>query len=59
MDPLQVLFDHQLSSVRSGTERPLFQDSVAVHTVTKRYAALTASMLLLMAEYDSDESGGC
>ena len=53
----QVLFDHQLASVRSGTEKQLFHDSVAVHSVAKRYAALTSSMLLLMAEYDSDESG--
>ena len=32
-------------------------DSVSVHIVVKRYAALASSMLVLMAEYDSDESG--
>lgn len=53
----KILFDGQLSSVRSGTERVLFQESVSVHGVVKRYAALASSMLLLMAEYDSDESG--
>lgn len=53
----KALFDVQLSSVRSGTERTLFAESVSVHPVVKRYAALTSSMLLLMAEYDSDESG--
>ena len=56
---LQVLFDQQLASVRGGTEKALFVDSVAVHSVAKRYAALASSMLLLMAEYDSDETGEC
>ena len=56
---LKVLFDQQLASVRGGTEKALFVDSVAVHSVAKRYAALASSMLLLMAEYDSDETGGC
>jgi len=54
---LKMLFDMQLASVRTGLERQLFTDSVAVHTVAKRYAALASSMLLLMAEYDSDETG--
>ncbi|GAX77086.1 hypothetical protein CEUSTIGMA_g4532.t1 [Chlamydomonas eustigma] len=53
----KVLFDQQLASVRSGTERTLFQDSSSVHFVTKRYAALASSLLLLMTEYDSEESG--
>jgi hypothetical protein len=55
---VQLLFDNQLGSVRSGTERTLFNESPLPHPVVKRYAALAASMLLLMAEYDSDAPGG-
>lgn len=57
----KVIFDGQLASVKSGAERPLFQESEShapsVHGVAKRYAALASAMLVLMAEYDSDESG--
>ena len=55
--PPQSLFDAQLHSVRAGTERTLFAEHVSVHYVVKRYAALTASMLQLMAEYDSEDTG--
>ncbi|KAJ9512046.1 hypothetical protein QJQ45_004603 [Haematococcus lacustris] len=54
---LKLLFDNQLHSVRSGQERILFNDSPAPHPAVKRYAALAASMLLLMAEYDTDTPG--
>lgn len=57
----KVIFDGQLASVKSGAERSLFQDSMnhspSIHGVAKRYAALASSMFVLMAEYDSDESG--
>jgi hypothetical protein len=60
LPPMQMLFDAQLASVRAGSERQIFSGdaNAGVHYVVKRYAALAASMLLLMAEYESDESGG-
>lgn len=54
---LQLLFDHQLNSIRLGAERTLFTESPAPHFVVRRYAALAASMLLLMAEYDGQTPG--
>ena len=50
-----MLFDLQSSSIRAGVERQLFTGEVAVHYVTKRYAALTASMLQLMANHELDD----
>ncbi len=55
--PLQLLFDNQLASVRTGTERLLFAESPLPAPVAKRYASLAASMLALMAEYDTDTPG--
>jgi hypothetical protein len=52
---LQVLFDMQSSSIRAGVERQLYTGEVAVHYVTKRYAALTASMLQLMSNHELDD----
>ncbi len=54
----QLVFDNQLASVRQGTERQLFQESPAPHAVVRRYAALSASMLLLMAQYDAADTPG-
>ncbi|KAG1668944.1 hypothetical protein FOA52_000988 [Chlamydomonas sp. UWO 241] len=52
----KVLFDLQLSSLKSASDRHLASDSPDVHIVVRRYAALAASMLFLMAEYDSDDT---
>ncbi len=57
--PPQLLFDAQLQSVRAGTERALWVDATAPHFVTRRYAALASSVLVLMAGYDSGEPGAC
>lgn len=54
----QLVFDNQLSSVRQGSERALFTESPTPHTVVRRYASLSASMLLLLAAYDTDAPGG-
>eukprot|EP00877_Chromochloris_zofingiensis_P003974 jgi/Chrzof1/13578/Cz08g03010.t1 len=51
----KVLFDVQQSSIRAGSERQLFNNDCSVHFVTKRYAALTATVLELMADHDSDD----
>ncbi|KAG2445494.1 hypothetical protein HXX76_000110 [Chlamydomonas incerta] len=53
----KLLFDGQLQSIRPGAERVLFVDSTRPHFVTRRYAALTSSMLILMAGYDSSDPG--
>ncbi|GLC44043.1 hypothetical protein PLESTB_000222700 [Pleodorina starrii] len=53
----KLLFDGQLQSIRPGVERSLFVDSSAPHFVTRRYAALSSSMLVLMAGYDSGDPG--
>lgn len=53
---LQVLFDVQAASIRPGNERALFSGAVEVAAVTRRYAALAASCLTLMADHDSDDS---
>ncbi|KAG2482867.1 hypothetical protein HYH03_018212 [Edaphochlamys debaryana] len=53
----KLLFDAQLQSVRPGAERALFVDSPAPHFVTRRYAALASSVLVLMAGYDSGDPG--
>ena len=52
-----MLHDSQLASIRVGTERVLFLESPSVHFVTKRYAALASSLLVLMAGYDQDDPG--
>jgi hypothetical protein len=52
----QVLFDVQAASIKPGSERSLFSGSVEVAGVTRRYAALAASCLTLMADHDSDDS---
>ncbi|MEW5309332.1 MAG: hypothetical protein WDW38_001227 [Sanguina aurantia] len=52
----KVVFDAHLHSLRSGTEKALFvNESTHPHYVTRRYAAMTSSMLQLMAEYDSED----
>lgn len=51
----KVLFDTQLSSIRAGNERQLYTGECAVHGVTKRYAALAASMLSMMADHDTED----
>ncbi|GIL58131.1 hypothetical protein Vafri_12985 [Volvox africanus] len=53
----KLLFDGQLQSIRPGVERSLFVDSTAPHFVTRRYAALSSSILVLMAGYDSSDPG--
>ena len=40
-----------------NAEKQLFVESIAVHFVVRRYAALASSMLALMAEYDDEETG--
>jgi hypothetical protein len=51
-----VLFDAQAGSIKPGNERSLFSGCVEVAGVTRRYAALAASCLTLMADHDSDDS---
>jgi hypothetical protein len=53
---VQVLFDVQAGSIKAGSERSLFSGTVEVSGVTRRYAALAASCLTLMADHDSDDS---
>lgn len=53
----KVLFDHQMNSIKAGSERTLFNNEAVVHYVVRRYAALTASMLTLMADHEQDEQG--
>lgn len=53
---VQVLFDVQAGSIKAGSERSLFSGAVEVSGVTRRYAALAASCLTLMADHDSDDS---
>lgn len=52
----QVLFDVQAGSIKAGSERSLFSGAVEVAGFTRRYAALAASCLTLMADHDSDDS---
>lgn len=54
---VQMLHDAQLYSIRSGAERMLFTEAHGVHFVTKRYAALAATLHVLMAGYDQDDPG--
>jgi hypothetical protein len=56
---MQVLFDVQAGSIKAGSERSLFSGVVEVAGVTRRYAALAASCLTLMADHDSDDSEWC
>jgi hypothetical protein len=58
LPPSQVLWDLQHASIKAGAERSLFTGEVAVCATTKRYAALTASVLRLMAHHD-EEDGAC
>jgi hypothetical protein len=51
-----VLFDAQAGSIKPGNERSLFSGCVEVAGVARRYAALAASCLTLMADHDSDDS---
>lgn len=51
----KVLFDAQLASLKGGHERQLFNNEPGVHSVAKRYATLTASMLQLMSDQDHEE----
>mmetsp|Transcript_35681 Transcript_35681/g.90202 ORF Transcript_35681/g.90202 Transcript_35681/m.90202 type:complete len:761 (-) Transcript_35681:796-3078(-) len=53
----KMIFDNQSSSLRSGMERTLFNDSVQPHPVVRRYAALASSMLVLMSGFEADASG--
>jgi len=53
----QLLFDHQLASVRNGTERAVFVEDPSPHTIVRRYAILASSMMLLMSKFESDEQG--
>jgi hypothetical protein len=52
---LQVLFDAHLGSLKAVVERSLFVNEPGVHTLTKRYAALSASLLQLMANQELDD----
>ncbi len=64
---VQLLFDAQAGSVRPGVERAMFSGLVEVAGVTRRYAALTASCLTLLADQEADDGaannggreGGC
>jgi hypothetical protein len=56
--PTQVLWDLQYASIRAGAERQLFTGEVGAHPTVRRYAALTTSVLRLMAQLDDDEGAG-
>ena len=53
----KVLWDAQRASVRPGAERALFTSDAGAAPVARRYAALVASALRLMARA-GDEAGG-
>lgn len=50
MDALQALFDMQLGSIKHYSIAT-FTPEVKVHFIVYRYAQLTASLLLLNADY--------
>lgn len=52
---LQVLWDMQHASIKAGAERQLFSGDAAPCATVKRYAALTASVLRLMAHHDEED----
>lgn len=57
-----MLWDLQHASIRAGAEKVLFPANreVAVAPAAKRYAALTASVLRLMATNDEEDGAlGC
>ena len=51
------VFDAQLESIKKGNEKALFANSPAVHIVTRRFASMVASLLVLTAGYEEDEEG--
>jgi len=50
-------FDIQLESIKKGNEKALFSGSPSVHAVTKRFASMVSSLLVLTAGYEEDEEG--
>ncbi|GMH45399.1 hypothetical protein BSKO_13356 [Bryopsis sp. KO-2023] len=53
----KALFDTQLASIQGGNERALSTNSPLVHAVTRRYASLVSSMMVLTTGYDEEEEG--
>ena len=48
---LQAMFDMQLSSIKAYSPGGAFAEDTRPHFITQRYAQLTASLLLLNADY--------
>lgn len=53
----KMVFDTQLESIKKGNEKLLFSHSPTVHIVSRRFASMVSSLLVLTAGYEEGDEG--